>query len=400
MIRRRGVLALSPDLSRTGAPRLLASLLTELAAAEALDPARTRVLTGHDGPTAAELPAGTTVRVLGTGADLARRLGSHLPAPARPAGDRVGVGLGLLAHPAGRTGGPPDLVWANGAASARTATALPGPARRAPLVVHVHELAIGLRRSLAGRDARALLDRADVVVAVAHCVRDHLVEDVGLAAERVVVHHGWVPGLAPTGPAPVEPRRPAGVPPDALVVGACGSMGWRKGTDLFAELARRLPARVAGRPVHLVWVGGPARPGDDRRAAAELRLRGVADRAHLVGEVPDAAPWLAGFDLLVLPSREDPFPLVVLEAGARGIPVAGFASGGVVEALPDASHADCLAPPLDVGGLAERVEALLADGHERGGHGADLRARVCAHHAAAPAVRELWADVAARLARS
>jgi glycosyltransferase involved in cell wall biosynthesis len=396
--RGRSLLALTGDLSRTGAPRLLASLLAELRDDGATDPDRTRVLAQRGGPLAGAMGDVAAVRVLGPAADLTGRAARRLATTAQPAGDRLGMALSLLRQPASG-GGPPDLVWANGATALRMAAALPGPARRAPLVAHVHEMEIGLRRSLAGLDAAALLDRAAVVVAVSGAVRDHLVAGVGVDPDRVIVHHGWVPGLGAEGPPPVTATRPAAVPDHALVVGACGALGWRKGADLFLELARRLPASVGGRPVHLVWVGGPDRPDDDRRAATDVGLRGLEGRVHLAGEVPDAGPWLAGMDVLALTSREDPFPLVVLEAGARGVPVVGFRSGGIAEAVPDDDHGACLAPPLDVDHLAGLVEALLAEPAARRSVGGSLASRVRAGHTAAPRVRALWAEVAARLAR-
>jgi glycosyltransferase involved in cell wall biosynthesis len=400
VIRPRALLAVARDASRTGAPRVLASLLDELGVDGAIDPERTRVVLGRGGPVEDELGRVASVRVLGPASDLASRAAARLGPRARPRGDRVAVGVGLARRPVRSDPGPPDLVWANGAAAVRMATALPRPARRAPLVAHVHEMSIGVRRSLDGGDAHQLLDRAAVIVAVSRAVATHLVDDLGLPTDRVAVHHAWVPGLAPQGLTPVTPRRPLLVPDDALVVGGCGAIGWRKGTDLFLDLARRHPPPVDGRPVHLVWVGRPDRPGDDRRAAADVVLRGLDSRVHFVGEVDDAGPWLAGFDLLALTSRQDPFPLVVLEAGARGVAVVGFRSGGLTEAIPDGDHDISVAELFDGDGLAERVEALLAAPHARRALGGDLRTRVLSRHAAAPSVRALWSDVAARLARA
>ncbi len=393
----RSLLALGGGASRTGVPRLLASLLHELTSTGELDPSRVRVLLRTGGPLEDDLGRTASVRVLGPTASLAGPLAARVHPRARPLGDWVGLNAGLVTRPARSDPGPPDLVWANGADAARMAAVLPRAARRAPLVVHVHELAIGLRRSLAGSSPHHLLDRADVVVAVSDAVRAHLEDDVGLSPDRVAVHRGWVPGL---GPAPIErvdPRRPAPVPAGALLVGSCGSIGWRKGTDLFLDLARHLPESIDGRPVHLVWVGGPARAGDDGRAAREVALRGLDHRVHLVGEVPDAAPWLAGLDLLVHPAREDPFPLAVLEAGARAVPVVGFRSGGIVEALPEADHDACLADLFDGDGLADRVRALLVDATARSAIGTRLAHRISEHHAERPAVAALWRDVGERL---
>lgn len=393
----RAVLALAPDASRSGAPRLLASLLARLVGAGEVDPARSRVVVGQHGPLEADLAASAPVRVLGRAALLGGPVAARAHPGARTLGARIGVGLGLAAHPVLRDPGPPDVVWANAAGALPLVAALPRRVGRAPLVAHVHELAIGLGRSLGGAEARRAFDPADVVVAVSGAVRDHLVHDVGLPSERVVVHHGWVPDPALLRSPPPTARRPSAVPSDALVVLACGALGWRKGTDMFLEVAHRLPRSIDGRPVHLVWVGGPARAGDDRRARAEVDLRGLGDRVHLGGEVPDAAAWLAGADVLVHPAREDAFPLAVLEAGALGVPVAGFRSGGIAEALPPEDRDASLADLFDLDGLTGRVEALLADPRSRDRRGSALQARVRAQHDPEHCTRALWADVGRRL---
>jgi len=400
VIRQRALLALTADASRTTSTYLLASLLQELGADGAIDPGRTRVVAGIGGALEPDLDRLAAVRVLAPAADLAGEAASRLHPGARPVGERIGLSWGLATRPLRPAPGPPDLVWAAGGGALRLAAALPRPARRVPLVAHVQEMEIGLRRAVGDADPRALLARATVVVAASDAVRAHLVDDLGVAAGRVAVHHNWVPGLRQGARRTAPAERPAGVPADALVVGGCGNLGWRRGSDLFLELAGRLPAEVGARPVHLVWVGSSPRPGDQQRVAADIALRGLDDRVHLVSDGTTVRPWVAGFDVLALTAREDGCPLVALEAGALGVPVVGFDHGGLPALLPPDDHPACLVPRGDLDGLAGAIVALLVEPAARRAIGGDLRARVHAHHGAAPTVRALWADVASRLARA
>ena len=99
----------------------------------------------------------------------------------------------------------------------------------------------------------------------------------------------------------------------------------------------------------------------------------VADRIDWLGEVGEPHPLIAGADVFTLPSREDPFPLVVLEAMALARPVVAFDVGGVREQLEDAG---VVVPAGDVKAMARAVIALLEDEAERRRLGAEAARRV------------------------
>jgi hypothetical protein len=397
VIRRRALLALIPDLERSDVNRTLLSLLDELGRAGAVDPARTRVVAGVGGPLAADIAGAadlTAPRVVGSGADRLGTAAARLHPQARPIGERVGLSWGLARHPGRSAGlGPPDVVWAHGAGALTLAEGLPRPARRAPLVVRLPEGPLGLERA-AGPDAVDRLARARFVVVATQAMADHLAGR-GLAPDRIAVHPPWC-----LPPPPVAVDLPS-LPDDALVVAGGGPIGWRAGTDLFVALAAHLPATVGGRAVHLVWVGRPDGPDAGARVATDIALRGVADRVHLV----EADGWGAGWPppaVVVVPARESPLPLLALDAARWSVPVVGHRRSGLADVLPSGVHDEALLDGLaadGLGALAACVEGLLADGDARASLGAEQGAHVTRHHPAAARVAELWADVAARLAR-
>ena len=119
---------------------------------------------------------------------------------------------------------------------------------------------------------------------------------------------------------------------------------------VFARVAAELPAR-------LVLVGD----GPDLGQAIDLaRELGVLDRVRLIGVVDDVAPYLRGADLLLLPSRNESFGLVALEAQAAGIPVIASDVGGLPEVVQH-GVSGYLFPPGDVEGMARRAAAVLRD---------------------------------------
>ncbi len=88
----------------------------------------------------------------------------------------------------------------------------------------------------------------------------------------------------------------------------------------------------------------------------------------------DAIAELRDWDVFVLPARRDPFPLVVLEAMAAGLPVVAARVDGIAEQV-DASSAILVAPG-DAGALAAAIGALLDDPVRRAALGAAGARRV------------------------
>jgi glycosyltransferase involved in cell wall biosynthesis len=96
-----------------------------------------------------------------------------------------------------------------------------------------------------------------------------------------------------------------------------------------------------------------------------LRLRselGLEEQVHLVGQLDHGSTLalLGQSDALLIPSFTENAPLVALEALAAGVPVVGYAVGGLPELVRD-GEAGLLAPLLDVQGLTERLREIIED---------------------------------------
>jgi glycosyltransferase involved in cell wall biosynthesis len=105
--------------------------------------------------------------------------------------------------------------------------------------------------------------------------------------------------------------------------------------------------------------------------AAEL---GVSNRLRLVGWSDDPRAFLPTFDVFVLPSINEGFPLVVLEAMLAGLPVVATAVGSTAEAVEDGETGFIVAPG-DVRALVSAIERLLASATLRRSLGEAGRAR-------------------------
>jgi glycosyltransferase involved in cell wall biosynthesis len=321
------------DLRVGGAERVM----LRLAGAFARRGAEVQVVAlGGGGPLLAELPAAVDFLPLGAprAAAAALRLVRHLRR-ARP-----DVVVATLPHV--------NVVAATAVWLARSPARLVLREANDPTAEHPFDGAAGALRGWATRRAYG---RADAVVALtegnAVGVRRHL----RVAPERVRV----IPN-----PAPSVPVAAVGPPPTALPVGGprllcVARLAPQKDhatlLDAFARLLAHRPDAV------LALVGDGAERGALAARAASL---GVADRVHFAGTVVDTEPWWRWADLLVLSSRWEGFPNVLLEALRHGVAiVATDCPTGPREVL-DGGRYGILAPVGDPDALAAAIERALS----------------------------------------
>jgi glycosyltransferase involved in cell wall biosynthesis len=148
--------------------------------------------------------------------------------------------------------------------------------------------------------------------------------------------------------APVTPKNDAR---DLLFLGMLRDL---KGVDVFLEAIARLETAY-GRNLTAHVIGQTEEPG---RYEALSRRLGVADRVAF-GEPMPAREAFASARMIVVPSRAESMPYVVLEAIAAGMPVVATDVGGIPEIFgPDAG---ALVPPGDAAALAGAIDAALTD---------------------------------------
>ena len=154
------------------------------------------------------------------------------------------------------------------------------------------------------------------------------------------------------GPLFVAPVKPA--PLDVPVIGTLGRLHRNKGIDVMLRALARLRAR--GVAVHLKIAGDGPEKAPLQSLVAELGL------GHLVtftGWV-DPAAFLPALDLFVVPSRVEPFGLVVAEGMAAGVPVIVSRIDGPAEILSGGDFGRLTAPE-DAAALADAIADAIAD---------------------------------------
>jgi glycosyltransferase involved in cell wall biosynthesis len=158
---------------------------------------------------------------------------------------------------------------------------------------------------------------------------------------------------------------------DATDVVYVGEFRHIKGADLLIEAVARL--RVHGKPVTLTLAGD----GEESEALkAQIQRLGLTDAIRFIGHVKARYGFSKG-NVLVVPSRGDSMPYVVIEAAAAGIPMIAANVGGIPEIF--GSHADSLFAPNIPGAMADAIEIALQQPEAAQARAKSLRERIFMH---------------------
>ncbi len=203
------------------------------------------------------------------------------------------------------------------------------------------------------------------------------------AAGSAEAYYRLPPGHVQPLPSAVDVDRLRSVPQSdqrrGIVV--VGRMTVEKGHADLIEALARVPIDYLRRdPVRLIG-DGPLR----RSLADAVDRAGLRDVVEFTGQLADAAPAIAAAKLLILPSRFEGLPNVVLEAMAVGTPVLATAAGGTPEVSPDWNDPTiALVPPADPAAMADELTRLLDDQPRRDRLVAAATRRIDDHHAVGP----------------
>jgi glycosyltransferase involved in cell wall biosynthesis len=158
---------------------------------------------------------------------------------------------------------------------------------------------------------------------------------------------------------------------DATDVVYVGEFRHIKGADLLIDAVARL--RADGRPVTLTLAGDGEESANLKAQVARL---GLGEAVRFIGHVKARYGFSKG-SLLVVPSRGDSMPYVVIEAAAAGVPMVAANVGGIPEIF--GSHTNALFAPNNATAMAGAIETALKDPAASLERAKSLRERIFLH---------------------
>jgi glycosyltransferase involved in cell wall biosynthesis len=169
---------------------------------------------------------------------------------------------------------------------------------------------------------RKFAARARMVLAPSQATRSALLEAKVPGQKCFVLNNGFHLGD--------WSRRPPREPSSSFRIALVGEISSRKGTDRLPGIIRALRERGGADGCEFVVIGEGL---SDPNFAAEVRESLQGAPVAFLGRREDVPRLLQSIDLLLVPSRQDPLPTVIVEAALSGVPAVGSRAGGIPEMI-------------------------------------------------------------------
>jgi glycosyltransferase involved in cell wall biosynthesis len=246
-----------------------------------------------------------------------------------------------------------DLIYSNTVASHHVAVALK-KRWNIPWITHIHEMPFSIKAFYKDAMNPSMLSEASRIVMASRTCAEMVKAEFDLDEKKIYVVYECVPVNQFANPKKSrEEVLTLWNAHERFLVGGSGVMSWRKGIDLFIQLSRKVAELNPNSKALFVWVGNINREVVEGYFY-ECALLKQTPNIVFTGGSDDPASYFNAFHVFSLTSREDPFPLVVLENAAMGNPIICFEqSGGIPEFIKERGGA--IVPYLNIDAMARQI---------------------------------------------
>ncbi len=238
-----------------------------------------------------------------------------------------------------------DVIYANTVVAIPIGVSISKASRECELFAHIHELQVVIKQLLP--DFKKYLPAIDSIIVPSEIVKINLVNSWGASQENITVVYECAEADT------IKLIKKDAKSKQKFVVGASGMVHWRKGYDLFLLVASNIHLRYPDADILFQWIGKVPK-NISHIIDEDLRKLNLQESVSFIGEVSNPNTYFNDFDIFLMTSREDPFPLVCIEVGLLGKPIISFEQAvGTNEILKNGGGR--IVPYLDVDSMAEQI---------------------------------------------
>ncbi|SMC40769.1 glycosyltransferase family 4 protein [Moheibacter sediminis] len=249
-----------------------------------------------------------------------------------------------------------DLVYGNTIASLEILTEF--KKYNIPTAITIHELSFSLESIMPKELIVQKIKQINYIVCGSKAVGDNLVENYEVPENKISIIHAFVQEQITINQEKFYLKQKHEINESEFVIGIASAQELRKGTDLVPALVKKILQKEPLLKFKFVNLGGSENNQMVRCSKLDAKKLGVEDYIIYIEQNQYPNDYINLFDIFLLLSREDPFPLVMLSAAKLCKPIIAFEkSGGAEEFLDDQSG--ILVPYLDLDILAEKIISLL-----------------------------------------
>ena len=195
---------------------------------------------------------------------------------------------------------------------------------------------------------------------------NHYTKEFGVRPDNIRLVPNWADTKRFSGLDKTESRKKIGVDSDRKIVLFVHQLSRSKGAHHIPRIAQKVKQRIPD--VMFLVVGGPGTANDVSHFLRDkIAENGLADVIRLEGRVPnkDIQSYFSAADLFIMPSDEEGFGIVLLEAMASGLPFVATDGGGPVMDVVSSGQGKFVVPAGDIEAFSQKTIHLLTSESER-----------------------------------
>ena len=221
------------------------------------------------------------------------------------------------------------------------------------IISYIHELEMGAKAFSNEASILKLINSSTKFWVPSSIVNDFLIDKWNISQDKIFTMPYYIPYYVSDLKLGIRTKK-------EFVIGGCGTIDWRKGADLFIGIAKQLFIKYPTASIMFRWAG--ALPGIElERLKYELRKCDLEDKVYFQLSSSNLTYFYNTIDLFLLPSREDPYPLVILEAAKFKIPSICFDLVCGSKDFILNSNGGIIVPFLDIDGAVEAIISFYSD---------------------------------------